>query len=119
MAIVVVPGHGGRGSSSASGDPGRDLTLMLAQQLPPLLGENVDNDGESFSEWIERLELVANVSRWDHQTKLVNVAFVVQPHGCTDHVHLNSDQAIRFTPVCLQSVRSSLFHERKQTQYPL
>ena len=52
-------------------------TALQAQQLPSLpnfSGENIDNDGESFGEWIERLELVANVGQWNDQTKLVNVA---------------------------------------------
>ena len=58
-------------------------TLSTAQQLPSLpnfSGERVDSDGESFSEWIERLELhvVAKVGRWDDQTKLVNVAMRVR-----------------------------------------
>ena len=36
---------------------------LLAQQLPSLLcfsGEQMDGDGENFSEWLERLELVAH-----------------------------------------------------------
>lgn len=46
-------------------------TALLAQQLPALpnfSGENVHTDGESFSEWIERLELVASVGWWNDQT---------------------------------------------------
>ena len=38
---------------------------LLAQQLPSLpcfSGEQMDGDGENFSEWLERLELVANTS---------------------------------------------------------
>ena len=50
---------------------------LLAQQLPslpPFSGDNVSDDGESFAELLERLELVATTCRWDDQAKLVNVA---------------------------------------------
>ena len=104
-------------------------TALLAQQLPSLpnfFGENVDTDGESFSEWIERLELVANVSRWDDQTKLVNVATRLRGsalrfyRSCPPQQRSSSAELMRkrFTPVCLQSVQSSLFHERKQKRDP-
>ena len=50
---------------------------LLAQHLPPLpniTGDNVEGDGESFSDWLERVELVASMCKWDDQAKLVNVA---------------------------------------------
>ena len=58
--------------------PSDPLTVaLLAQQLPSLPnfnGKNVEGDGESFSDWLERLELVATACKWDNQAKLVNVA---------------------------------------------
>lgn len=101
---------------------------LLAQQLPSLpnlSGENIDGDGGSFNDWIERLELVANVSRWDDQTKLVNVATRLwgsasryyrscTPQQWSSYSLLTSAVRNRFTPVSIQSVQSSLFHERKQ-----
>ena len=103
-------------------------TALLAQQLPSLpnfSGENIDNDGESFGEWIERLELVANVGQWNDQTKLVNVATRLRglasrfyrscpPQQRSSYAELTAALRKRFTPVRLQSVQSSLFHERKQ-----
>lgn len=108
------------------------LTALLAQQLPSLpnfSGENVDNDGESFSEWIERLELVANVARWSDQTKLVNVATRLRglasrfyrscpPQQRSSYAEFTAALRKRFTPVRLQSVQSSLFHECKQKRSP-
>ena len=50
---------------------------LLAQQLPNIPnfnGENLEGDGESFGDWLERLELVACACRWDDQAKLVNFA---------------------------------------------
>ena len=84
---------------------------------------------ESFGEWIERLELVANVGRWNDQTKLVNVATRLRgsaarfyrsclPQKRSNYAELTAALRERFTPVRLQSVQSSMFHERKQRQNP-
>ena len=101
---------------------------LLAQQLPSLpsfSGEPQDGDGENFSEWLERLELVANTCRWDDRAKLVNVATRLRGpaarfyRSCTPRQRSNYRDATealrkRFTPVQIQSVQSSKFHERKQ-----
>ena len=111
---------------AASPDP---LTVaLLAQQLPSLPnynGDNMEGDGESFSDWFERLELVATTCRWDNQTKLVNVATRLRGtvsryyQSCTPQQRSSYDELVRaqqsrFTPVRIQSVQSSIFHERKQ-----
>ena len=79
--------------------PSDTLTVaLLAQQLPSLPnfnGENVEGDGESFSDWLERLELVATACKWDNQAKLVNVA-----------THLRGT-ASRFYRSCTPQQRSS------------
>jgi len=99
---------------------------LLAQQLPTLPtfnGENLDGDGESFGEWLERLELVASTCKWDDQAKLVNVATRLRGtasrfyHSCTPQQRSSYDELVtalrsRFTPVHIQSVQSSIFHER-------
>ena len=101
---------------------------LLAQQLPSLPnfnGENVEGDGESFSDWLERLELVATACKWDNQAKLVNVATRLRGtatrfyQSCTPQQRSGYDELVaalrrRFTPVHIQSVQSSIFHERKQ-----
>ncbi len=51
---------------------------LLAQQLPPLQklsGElqGLTTEGETFQDWRDQFEMVANVCRWDSQTKLVNL----------------------------------------------
>ena len=51
-------------------------TALLAQQLPPIgkfSGESSLADGETFEAWREQFEMVASVSHWDPQTKLVNL----------------------------------------------
>ena len=101
---------------------------LLAQQLPSLpcfSGEQMDGDGENFSEWLEWLELVANTCRWDNQAKLVNVATRLRgsasrfyrsctPQQRSNYHALTEALRKRFTPVQIQSVQSSRFHERKQ-----
>ena len=101
---------------------------LLAQQLPTLPnfnGENLEGDGESFSDWLERLELVASTCKWDDQAKLVNVATRLRGtasrfyRSCTPLQQSSYKELVavlrsRFTPVRIQSVQSSIFHERKQ-----
>jgi len=85
----------------------------------------MDGDGENFSEWLERLELVANTCRWDNQARLVNVATRLRgsasrfycsctPQQCSNYYALTEALCKRFTPVQIQPVQSSRFHERKQ-----
>ena len=104
------------------------LVALLAQQLPTLPtfnGENLDGDGESFSEWLERLELVASTCKWDDQAKLVNVATCLRGiasrfyRSCTPQQRSSYNELVtalrsRFTPVHIQSVQSSIFHEWRQ-----
>ena len=101
---------------------------LLAQQLPTLPnfnGENIEGDGESFSDWLERLELIATTCHWDDQAKLVNVATRLRgtasrfyrsctPRQRSAYKELVAALRSRFTPVHIQSVQSSIFHERKQ-----
>ena len=111
--------------------PSDTLTMaLLAQQLPPLpnfTGDNLDADGESFEDWLERLELVATTCHWNDQTKLVNIATRLRgsascfyrscpPHQRASYSALASALKQRFTPVRLQAVQSSRFHERRQKQ---
>ena len=128
----VIPGGQRPGflpaPAAAAPDP---LTVaLLAQQLPSLpnfTGENIEGDGESFSDWLERLELVATACKWNSQTKLVNVATRLRGTAskfyrtCTPQQRSSYEELVaalrkRFTPVRIQSVQSSIFHERKQKE---
>ena len=104
-------------------------SALLSQQLPPtgkFGGDNPD-DGETFEEWIGRLEMVASISCWDDCTKFVNLASRLRGQvyafyrSCTpqkrgDYNTLVAELTTRFTPVRLQVVQSSLFHDWKQRQ---
>ena len=102
--------------------------VLLAQQLPSLAnfsGDQVDGDGESIGDWLEHLELVAATCRWEEQAKLVNVVARLRgpasrfywsctPQQRSSYSSLVAALRERFTPVRLQSVQSSKFHEQKQ-----
>ena len=52
------------------------LLALLAQQIPPLPkfnGDTLEGKGESFADWIEQLELIAETGQWSEQAKLVNL----------------------------------------------
>ena len=103
-------------------------TALLAQQLPPIgkfNGETNIGEGETFEAWHEQFEMVAAISHWDAQAKLVNLTTRLKGQAytfyrsCTvqqraSYELLVAELTQRFKPVRLQSVQSSMFHERKQ-----
>ena len=100
---------------------------LLAQQLPPLpkFSGGDSSQDESFLEWIAQFELVAEVCKWSEQAKLIHLttrlcgeAFAFY-RSCSKQQKASYDSLVvelkrRFTPVCIQSVQTSLFHDRKQ-----
>ena len=110
-------------------NPADPLSLaLMAQQLPPLSKFNGDDTGgeeQGFTDWIEQLELVGEVCRWNDQAKLVNLVTRLRGQAYNFYRSCTQDQRAsystlvaalkeRFTPVQIQSVQSSQFHERKQ-----
>ena len=134
LSVQPGPQRVGRGAAvepvpTLAATPLGTLSMALfAQQLPSLpnfSGDNADTDEECFSEWLERLELVATTCGWDDQAKLVNVATRLRgaasrfyrscpPQQRATYSALTSALQQRFTPVRIQSVQSSKFHERMQ-----
>ena len=134
LSVQPDPQRVGRGAAvepvpTLAATPLGTLSMALfAQQLPSLpnfSGDNADTDEECFSEWLERLELVATTCGWDDQAKLVNVATRLRgaasrfyrscpPQQRATYSALTSALQQRFTPVRIQSVQSSKFHERMQ-----
>ena len=52
------------------------MSMMSGQQLPPISkfsGEDSDGEGESFEDWIEQFESIANMYHGDAQARLVNL----------------------------------------------
>ena len=77
-------------------------SALLAQHLPPLpkfSGES-DDGTDTFQEWLERFEMIANICNWSLQAKLVNL--VTRLHGqaysffrsCTIEQRTNYSQLI-------------------------
>ena len=104
------------------------MLYLLGQQLPPISkfsGEDLEGDGETFLEWVEQFELVADMCGWNDQAKLVNLTTRLRgqayafyrtcaPRQRSEYQQLKARLAERFTPVRIQPVHSNLFHQRKQ-----
>ena len=100
---------------------------MLANQVPPLAAfSGEEEDGSTFRDWHEELELVAGLCGWSDLVKLVNVATRLKGVAyafyryCIATQRASHQQMVelltnRFTPVHIQSVQSGLFNGRKQT----
>ena len=110
---------------STTGGSSELSAALLAQQLPPLSKFSGNTDDESFQEWIAQFELVAEVCQWKSQGKLIHLTTRLRGEAfsfyrsCSKSQKADYDQLVkelkqRFTPVRLQSVQTSLFHERKQ-----
>ena len=100
---------------------------FVGQQLPPLVAFTGERDGvgETIDDWLERFNLIATTCNWSPQYKMANLvmrlggqAFAFY-QSCPASKRTNYDLLVeelrkRFTPVRIQSVQTSLFHERKQ-----
>ena len=101
---------------------------LLAQQLPTIqkfTGEERQQGGETIKDWKEQFEMVATLGGWDERSKLVNLVTRLRGQAysfyrsCTmqqrsSYTTMMEELVKRFTPVRLQAVQSSQFHERKQ-----
>ncbi len=60
-------GSGSGNGSTAESYPTALSAALLAHQLPPISkfsGEDISENGETFRDWIEQLEMVASISKW-------------------------------------------------------
>ena len=99
---------------------------VLTNQIPPLpkFSGEVDSskgDSESFTDWKEKFEMVAEAYHWDDRTKLVRLrgqaySFYRSCDGNQRSCYANLFEQLvrRFTPVRIGAVQSSLFHDRCQ-----
>ena len=122
-------GNGVTHAGDSSGAMAVMSTALFAHQLPPLSKfdgcTGPGGEGETVKEWLEQFELVAGVCKWDNQTKLVNLVTRLRGEAyaffksCSaqersSYEGMSAALVKRFTPVRIQAVQSSLFHERKQ-----
>ena len=103
-------------------------TLVMGHHvyLPPISKFNGETQVENvtFEEWIDQFEMIATIAHWDECSKLVNLTTSLTGQAyafyrlCTSQQRTNFSLLVaelkkRFT-VNIQSVQSSLFHERRQ-----
>ena len=124
---LTTPGTGGQATNSVPQLQAHPFpcNIFESMAIPPLRkfsGESESEAGKLFMDWIEQ---VASVCHWDDRAKLVNLttrlrgqAFAFYRSCSTqqwnNYTILVSELKKRFTPVRLQAVQSSLFHDRKQ-----
>lgn len=100
---------------------------LLGQQLPPLskYSGNESQTEEIFQEWLAQFELVAGVYKWTPQAKLIHLTTRLRGEAFAFYLSCSKQQKSdydllvkeltrRFMPICMQSVKTSLFHDRKQ-----
>ena len=85
--------------------------VPMLNQLPPIsqFSSEEQPDGETFQDWLEQFESVAELGGWSSHTKLVNLCYEVWLIHFTDLVLLSRGMTIscwlkRFTPIQIQSI---------------
>ena len=120
FATTTVPKISGNCVATSS------LVPML-NQLPPIIrfsGEE-QPDAETFQDWLEQFESVAQLGGWNSHAKLVNLFTRLRGsaysfyRSCTaeqrnDYKLLVEQLTKRFTPIQIQPIQSQLFHDRQQ-----
>ena len=99
----------------------------IAHQLPPLapFKGDMEPDSETVDEWLERFAMLAEECQWTPRAKLLHLTSRLEKQAyafyrsCSPQKKASYDLLIaelrkRFTPVRIQGVDTSLFHERKQ-----
>ena len=129
MSEVSAGLEASTGGTSSAGVVTAMSTALLAHQLPPLSkfegGVSAGGDKETVKEWLEQFELVAGVCKWDDSTRLVNLVTRLRgeayafykscsPQQRASYAEMAAALTKRFTPVRIQAVQCSLFHERRQ-----
>ena len=112
-------------TKESSGNQSKELAAaLMAQQLPPLSKFNGSDfsSKEPFQDWIAQF---AGVYKWSPQAKLIHLTTRLRGEAFTFYRSCSKQQKAsydllvkeltrRFTPVRIQSVQTSLFHDRKQ-----
>ena len=126
MPSVSFIGGTPAGGTVAHPQPMFAMPVMGHQvYLPPISKFNGETRGENvtFEEWIEQFEMLATKAHWDESSKLVNLTTRLTEPAFTFYRSCTSQQRIsfsllvaelkkRFTPVKIQTVKCSLYHEQ-------
>lgn len=105
-----------------------NTALFSSQNMLPQISTyhgGEQKDGETFSDWVEHFEAVAQLVRWDDHYKLVYLTTALRgtakaffracsPTQKNSYHSLVSELKKHFTPVQLTAIQTQLFHDRKQ-----
>ena len=108
--------------------PFSTITPLYGNQLPPIsrfTGEE-SAEMETFSDWLEQFEAVAQLAGWTEHAKLVNLTTHLRGtaysfyRSCAGEQRSNYGLLVeqickRFTPVQLTAIQSQLFHDCRQS----
>ena len=104
------------------------LSSLSQLQLPPLpafSGDDRTLENSSFKNWLEQFEMVAELAHWTEQIKLKQLALRLRGPALAfyrtrsdeqkhNYQVLVQEMSQRFTPVRIQALECSTFHERRQ-----
>ena len=101
------------------------LTQWQLPPLPEFSGNDQTPGNNSFQQWLEQLEMVSDLAQWPEQIKLKQLALRLRGPAqayfrtCSEEQKQNYTALVqamsrRFTPVRIQALECSAFHERKQ-----
>ena len=93
-------------------------------QIPNFYGGD-QRDGDTFEDWFDNFEAVANIAGWDWNFKLVHLTMALRGNAksfyrsCTPVQKSSYPQLVdalkkRFTPMKLTAFQTQMFHSRRQ-----
>ena len=124
---ITTPGAGGQVTNSVPQAYPFPYDIFGYSTVGKIQRGNASEAGKLFMDWIEQFELVASACHWDDRAKLVNLTTRLRGQAFAFYRSCSTQQRNNytilvsklkkcFTPLRLQAVQSSLFHDRKQSQ---
>ena len=101
------------------------ITQLHLPPLPEFSGDDQTHGNNSFQQWLEQFEMVSELAQWPEEIKLKQLAWRLRGAAqayyrtCSEEQKHNYQLLVqtlsqRFTPVRIQALECSTFHERKQ-----
>lgn len=101
------------------------ITQLHLPSIPEFSGDDQSLTNNSFQQWLEQFEMVSELAQWPENIKLKQLALRLRGSAqayfrtCSeeqkhDYQALVQAMSQRFTPVRIQALECSTFHERKQ-----
>ena len=101
------------------------ITQLHLPPIPEFSGDDLSLTNNSFQQWLEQFEMVSELAQWPENIQLKQLALRLRGSAqayfrtCSeeqkhDYQALVQAMSQRFTPVRIQALECSTFHERKQ-----